>query len=470
MQEAIDMFRHGIIAAALVIILLSMACAKTGKGRFAGARGEVKLVVIDPGHFHAALVQKSMYAMISPQVHVYAPEGPDADDYLKRIEGFNSRKTDPTCWREIVYRGPGYLEAMVREKAGNVAVIAGNNKNKTEIIQAAVDAGMNVLADKPMCIDSQGFERLKRVFIIAGEKGLLIKDMMTERFEITSMLQRALANDPEVFGTFEKGTPDDPAVTKESVHHFSKLVAGVPIVRPAWFFDVKQQGEGLVDVTTHLADLIQWGCFPDQVIQYQTDIKMLKARRWPTLLTQGQFEKVTGLKKVPDYLQSCIRTDGMLGVYSNGEMIYKIKGIHAKVSVSWNFEAPPGGGDEHYSIMKGTKARIIIRQGKEQNYKTELVVEPSSRADAKVLAASLAKAVQRLDRTFPGLALEEKNDGWLVLIPESYRVGHEAHFSQVTESFLDGLVKGKLPEWEVPNMIAKYYTTTTALKLAEDGR
>ena len=48
-------------------------------------------------------------------------------------------------------------------------------------------------------------------------------------------------------------------------------------------------------------------------------------------------------------------------------------------------------------------------------------------------------------------------------IPAKYRVGHEAHFGQVTEHFLDYLKEGKLPDWEVPNMLAKYYTTTSAL-------
>ena len=47
-----------------------------------------------------------------------------------------------------------------------------------------------------------------------------------------------------------------------------------------------------------------------------------------------------------------------------------------------------------------------------------------------------------------------------------YKVGHEAHFGQVTEKYLQYLVDGKLPDWEVPNMIAKYFTTTQALKLA----
>jgi hypothetical protein len=64
--------------------------------------------------------------------------------------------------------------------------------------------------------------------------------------------------------------------------------------------------------------------------------------------------------------------------------------------------------------------------------------------------------------------MEEVEPGkWKINIPEELHVGHEAHFGQVTEKFLGYLKKGKLPEWEVPNMIAKYYTTTEALIFAK---
>ena len=55
---------------------------------------------------------------------------------------------------------------------------------------------------------------------------------------------------------------------------------------------------------------------------------------------------------------------------------------------------------------------------------------------------------------------------WKIVVPEKYHIGHEAHFKQVTEKYLRYLKDGKLPKWEVPNMIAKYYTTTEALKAA----
>jgi hypothetical protein len=31
---------------------------------------DIGLIVADPGHFHAALVQKEMYPNLSPEVHV----------------------------------------------------------------------------------------------------------------------------------------------------------------------------------------------------------------------------------------------------------------------------------------------------------------------------------------------------------------------------------------------------------------
>ena len=44
---------------------------------------ETSLVVVDPGHFHATLVQQQMYPELSPVVRIYAPLGPDLIDYLR---------------------------------------------------------------------------------------------------------------------------------------------------------------------------------------------------------------------------------------------------------------------------------------------------------------------------------------------------------------------------------------------------
>lgn len=434
--------------------------------QFSGSKGEVILMTLDPGHFHAALVQKTMKEQIHPDVYIFAPEGPDVTNHLQQIEKYNSRDENPTNWVSHVYTGDDFLEKMLEETPGNVMVVAGNNRKKTEYIRKAVEHGIHVLADKPMAIDTDDFEILLRAFKTAEEKHLLLYDIMTERFEVTTILQKMLSRIPEIFGELEKGTPDDPAVTKESVHHFFKYVSGEKIQRPPWFFDSKQQGEGLVDVTTHLVDLVQWECFPEKIIDYTKDIRIHKASRWPTEVSPDQFMEVTRLAEIPDYLQQSLSEEEMLQVYANGSILYEINGIMAKVSVEWKYKAQEGGGDTHYSVMRGTRSNLIIRQGMEEGYKPVLYIEPSDGVDAKTFDKDLIQALNTIHETYPGVEVEKSDKHWKVVIPERYKVGHEAYFGQVTDKFLQYLVDGKLPPWEVPNMITKYYITTKALEMA----
>ncbi|RPI28919.1 MAG: oxidoreductase [Acidobacteria bacterium] len=455
-----------LLITAFLLLPLGLA-AMQGKGKLTGADGEIKLMVLDPGHFHAALVQKTMYKQVSPLVHIYAPDGWDLEEHLKRVQSYNTRADNPTHWEQKIYRGPDFLQKMLSEKPGNVVVMAGNNQKKMEYIKAALDAGLNVLADKPMCIDQKGWEVLRTAFESAKKNNVLLYDIMTERNEITTVLQKELAHNYQVFGAFRAGTPDDPAVTKESVHHLFKYVSGKPLQRPVWALDVKQQGEGIVDVSTHLVDLVMWEVFPQQKINYKADIEMLRAKRWPTMVTKEQLTKVTGAADFPDYLKGQLNSDGVLPYFSNGEIIFKLRGIHSKVSVVWNFEAPQGAGDTHFSVMKGSRSNIVIRQGKEQNYRPELYIEPAAEVDATIFGDSVKRALEGLATAYPGLDVAQEGKNWRVVIPDKYRVGHEAHFGQVAEKFLGYLTRGKLPEWEVPNMIAKYYTTTKALEMAQ---
>ena len=455
----------------IVTVLILTSCGSGGSKQQKSKSDEnmetkylVNLMTVDPGHFHAGLVQRIMYKDVNPEVYVYAPEGPDYIKHLDRIKGFNERSTDPTSWNEIVYTGTDFFEKMLEDRPGNVVVLSGNNLKKAEYITRSVNAGLNVYADKPMIIIPEDFPKLEEAFRVAAEKGVLLYDIMTERFEVTTILQKLLSMKEEVFGKLVQGTQAEPAVTKISVHHFLKMVAGAPNIRPGWFFDVDQQGEGIVDVTTHLVDLVQWECFPEQILS-PADVNVVAAKRWPTVITKDQFKAVTDLEEFPDYLQKDLK-DGNLNVYANGEIIYQIKGIWAKVSVEWNYEAPPGGGDTHYSVMRGTKCDLMIRQGKEEKFKPTLYAGNIKGISVKDFAALLQKAVASLP--YDSLTIEPAGKTSLKInIPDKYRISHEEHFGQVTERFLEYMKEGKLPEWEVPGMITKYYTTTSGLKKAK---
>jgi predicted dehydrogenase len=461
--------KTSVMLSALSIVLFSCGGGKSPDASergitFTGKPGEVKIMILNPGHFHSALVQKSMYDEIDPLVHVYAPDGPEVKQHLGMVESFNSRPEDPTAWVERVYTGSDYLEKMLSEKPGNVVVLAGNNRKKTEYILKSLNAGINVLADKPMAIDKNDFEMLLKAFDVAEEKNLLLYDIMTERYEITTMLQRELSMLSAVFGTLETGSLEDPAVIKESVHHLFKYVSGRAVVRPAWFLDDSQQGGGLVDVTTHLVDLIQWECFPGKLIDYTRDIELLRSKQWTTELNLDQFTNITTQERFPDYLSGHLVNDTTLGVRCNGEINYKLFGVHARVSVEWAYQAPEGTGDTHYSIMRGTRSNLIIRQGAEEKFIPTLYIEPVGTDES--FGDILVGEFESVQEKYRGLELRNTGKGWMVLIPDEYRVGHEAHFAQVTQKFLDYLIKGDIPGWEVPNMIAKFYTTTRALELS----
>lgn len=459
---AIKNFKHALLANCMVIIAAS-SC-NSSKEKVQEKDNKIKLITLDPGHFHSALIQKSMYDEIDSLVHVYAPEGQELTSHLNLVESYNTREENPTSWKENVYTGADYLDKMIQDKAGNVVVIAGNNKLKTDYISRSVEAGLNVLADKPMAIDTEGFQKLVKAFETAEKNKVLLYDIMTERFEINSILQKEFAHLP-AFGELEKGSPENPSVTKVSVHHFFKNVSGKPLVRPAWFFDVKQQGEGITDITTHLVDLVQWEVFPEQILDYKKDVEIVSAKRWPTTLTAEQFEKVTLKKEYPDYLKADVK-DGILSSYSNGEINYRLKGIHAKISVTWDFQAPEGTGDTHFSVMRGTRSSAVIKQGKEQNFKPVLYIEPAKGIDITAYEKDLMADLKQINLKYPGVELKKIATGWEVIIPEKYKVGHEDHFAQVTQKYLQCLKDGKLPDWEVPNMIAKYYTTTKAREVA----
>jgi predicted dehydrogenase len=423
----------------------------------------VQLVTLDPGHFHAALVQKTGYPEVDSTVYVYAPKGNDLQLHLNRVNGFNTRSDAPTNWNEQVYTGTDFFEKMIAEQKGNVVVLSGNNQKKTEYILESLKNQFNVLADKPMVIDGKGFHQLKEAFEVAAKNKLLLYDIMTERFEITTMLQRELSMLPAVFGTLEKGTAQNPAITKESVHHFYKFVSGNVLTRPAWFLDASQQGEGIVDVMTHLVDLVQWECFPEQSID-TTDIKVNTAKRWATDMRLSEFKAITKLDSFPDYLVPNVEKDSVLKIFCNGEINYQIRGVHAKTSVIWRYRAPEGTGDTHYSIMRGSKANLVIRQDKDQDFKPTLYLEPVGK-DSKY-ESTLNEQIKTIAAKYPGVEIKKSKNGWEVVIPERYKEGHEAHFGRVTEKFLEYLKNGNMPAWEVPNMIAKYYTTTKGLEVS----
>jgi hypothetical protein len=149
--------------------------------------------------------------------NVYAPLGFDLREHLKRIEGFNATRQNPTSWQLEVHADADPLARMLKDRPGNVVVTSGRNSGKIDRIRASVEAGLNVLVDKPWLIRAEDFPKLEATFNAASAKKLVAYDIMTERYEITTILQKELIHSPEVFGEMLPGSESDPSVYIESI-------------------------------------------------------------------------------------------------------------------------------------------------------------------------------------------------------------------------------------------------------------
>jgi predicted dehydrogenase len=426
----------------------------------------VRLVTIAPGHFHAALVQKTQLPGVSNTVHVYAEPGFDLAEHIKRVGSYNARLDAPTQWKLEIHAASDFVTRIKADRAGNVAVISGRNRGKLELVKAALEANMHVLVDKPWIIQESDLPQLAAVLKLAESKHLIAADIMTERFEVTNALTQALVVAPDVFGVLEKGSPEHPSIYFEDVHHFMKWVSGRPNIRPDWFFDSAQQGQGLADTGTHLVDLVQWLVAPERAIARE-EIEVLSAQRWPTRITPVQFESVTGTKAFPAYLEANVKR-GKLEVFANTQITYRIAGVHVSLAAMWDWEAKPGAGDWKSFFVTGTRSRIEVRQGAREKYRSELFVRPITKAATESIGNALRTRVAALANRFPGLTIEQKNGEYRVAIPDALRSGHEAHFAEVTRAFLDQIKRpATRAVWESPNLLIKYFTTTVGTTLSQ---
>jgi predicted dehydrogenase len=421
---------------------------------------EIGLVIVDPGHFHVALVQQEMHPNVSSRAHVYAPLGPDLIDYLTRIARFNNRPERSTRWDLEVHASHDFLDRMNRERPGSIAIFSGRNRGKIDRVRTAIEAGLHVLADKPLIIRREDLPALEGVLAMAQQRRLILGDMMGGRHDIVAKLAGLLRADPEVFGETLPGSADEPGAAMTGTHHIFKEVAGVPNFRPAWYFDIDEQGEGIADVGTHMVDRVHRTLFAEEAVDHRTDIRLHSAHRWPTMLSRAQFCQVTGEPQWPDYLERCVEGDA-LEYFCNTRLHYEVRGIHVTLETRWEWQAP-AGGDTSHSRYRGSRAVLEIRQGATENWRPELYIVAV--AD---IGAALERRVALLQDAHPGIGLEQRNGEFRATIPEALRLGHDAQFIQLTRQFLHYVDHPSLfPPSERANMLSKYYVCTEGVALS----
>lgn len=420
-------------------------------------------VQVDPGHFHSALVLKEPLEGVSSTIHIYSDLDQVLLNHLNLISGFNQRVENPSDWKCEVHTGPDSLDRLIKEKMGEAVIIAGHNRSKIKTILACLENGFHVLADKPWVIEAVDFPLLEKALKVAKEKNLVVMDIMTERWEVVSMLQRELSNSLEIMGPFIK--TGRPALSLRSSHSLCKKVNGLQLKRPVSFFDIAEQGEGLTDVGIHLVDLSMWLLFPDKGICHKNDVRIKSATRWPTILDLSQFQATTGQERYPASLDDYVEGD-CLTYFGNNTVDFEIHGLTVHVDTRWDFMAGPDGLDTFSAITRGEKARIELRQNEATNFESEIFVKPVSHS-MEQLQSLLEAKIRDLSQKYAGMGLIRHDGEFQLSIPKILRTGHESHFGMITRQFLSHLRKeSPIPSWEFANHLSRYFITVEGVKMS----
>jgi predicted dehydrogenase len=414
------------------------------------------LAFLDPGHFHAALTLRERHPRVHDEIFVYAPEGAEVTEFLKLVDAFNRRRERPTEWRPVVRVGDRSVERLIADRPADAVILAGKNDRKVGLMRQVHDAGFHVLADKPWITSPDALPDVRHV--LSG--GPIAMEIMTGRHEVTSMVADRLVREPDVFGDFDK-REGSPSIRLASTHHLEKSVNGALLRRPAWYFDVRVQGDGLADIPTHLVAQAQ------RLLEHHgradRELELLGTRRWPTIVPRALFGRITGLGEFPSDLRDHVAGD-TLRYFCNAELSFRLRGVEVHVTTRWDLSEPPGSGDIHSTIIAGTAVKVHVEQGLHTGARRRVVVEP--RSDATRVGDALAKALAAWQDDLPGLSVMPALRGFEVEIPDHLRTGHESHFPLVLDDFLTSVERGTWPDERAAATLAKYELLARALASA----
>ena len=419
------------------------------------------LLFLEPGHFHAALTLRSRNSRVDRNVHLYATPGPERDAFTALVHSFNSRRDDPTDWNLSIHESPDPERALVEERRGSAVVLAGRNQPKLGAIARLHAAGFHVLADKPWLTDGAALPDLER----ATAGGPLAMDIMTFRHEVVAGLTSRIAASRELFGELDPSS-DGPTIDIRSVHHLLKVVNGAPLRRPAWYYDTRVQGDGLVDIQSHMTDQAQWLVGDAGGFDFRRDYVLEGAERWSTSVPLDLFRASTGRGDFPDALREEV-TDGVLALACNGEIRYRLRGVTVRQRAEWGQREPEGGGDAHGATLRGTDATIVARRGPETGFRAELHIAP--RDAGQHFDSRLDEALSAWRRELPGLSRRPSSLGQELVIPAALHTPHEAHFAMVLDRFLDHLEGAAWPAELAARIRSRYTLLANARELCPPG-
>jgi hypothetical protein len=235
---------------------------------------------------------------------------------------------------------------MLKERPGNVVVISGKNRSKLERVQKSLEAGLHVLVDKPWILEASELPALEKALATADQKGLVAYDIMTERFEVTTELQKELVNDRQL----RQLDPRQPSRTRPCTWRASTTQEGGrrrAQHAPVWFFDTAEQARASTTSGRISSTWCSGRSTPSRRSTPRKDFQLVAAQRWPTMIPLSSSAR-SPAADFPENIKRASRTTCSSTSPTAGDL--QAARQRREALVIWDWEA--SHGDTHYAFYQ----------------------------------------------------------------------------------------------------------------------
>lgn len=264
----------------------------------------IRFAVIGTAHGHIMEFINDMLDIGGEFVGVYN----DGSDLCKHI----SEKYSVSIYEEI--------KALLRNSV-RVVGTAAINCDKIDVIEQCAEKGVHVIADKPIVVNEQQYERLKKVIKTSEiEIGLLLSvRFIPEVYTIKQLI------DAGEIGELLNVEILNPHQLKAST-------------RPDWHFEKAQNGGIVIDLMPHSIDLFRW-LTGSEIADYKGSVKKSILKEKPDFFDISEFyvnseNNISGYFRVDWHMTDshwswgdlrifCTGTKGCLEVRATGDPITK---------------------------------------------------------------------------------------------------------------------------------------------------
>jgi predicted dehydrogenase len=161
------------------------------------------------------------------------------------VTGFyDNENKESTEEASIKFNAPVYdnLNELIYNSGANTLLTAAINSDKADIIVKAIDAGLNIISDKPLVTTMEDLNRI--IDALKRNNGVKLFLMLSERYNPVLVTAKKLIAAGEI--------GDVVNIINMRPHRLK------PESRPAWMFDSKLYGGIINDLGVHDIDIAAW--------------------------------------------------------------------------------------------------------------------------------------------------------------------------------------------------------------------